>query len=54
VAFYQQLMADIRAAIKGDKFDLLRSRVIRVWRRTEDSLSEEPGTTNAGAPEPSL
>jgi queuine tRNA-ribosyltransferase len=51
VTFYQQLMADIRAAIKGDKFDLLRSQVVRVWRRTEGFLSEEPGTTNAGAPE---
>ena len=54
VAYYQQLMADIRAAIRGGKFDLLRSQVVQVWRRTEGFVSEEPGTTNAGAPERSL
>jgi queuine tRNA-ribosyltransferase len=54
VAYYQQLMADIRTAIRGGKFDSLRSRVAQVWRRTEGFVSEEPGTTNAGAPEPPL
>jgi queuine tRNA-ribosyltransferase len=51
VAYYQQLMADIRAAIRGGRFDSLRSQVVQVWGHTETFVGEEPSTTSAGAPE---
>jgi queuine tRNA-ribosyltransferase len=54
VDYYQQLMADIRTAIRGGRFDSLRSQVVQVWRRTDGFVSEEPDTTNEGAPEPPL
>ena len=54
VAYYQQLMADIRTAIRGGKFDLYALKSFKSGGAPRASSSEEPGTTNAGAPERSL
>jgi queuine tRNA-ribosyltransferase len=54
VAYYQQLMADIRAAIARTEFETLRVAITQVWGRSEDPLIDGISATSAGAENPSL
>jgi len=54
VAYYQQLMADIRAAVTRGELNALRAEVLKVWDRTGDTRIEEAGATIARASSDSL
>ena len=48
LAYYQSVMADIRTAIRGGRFDLLRSQVVQVWRRTRRLRERGAGHNQCG------